>query len=81
VRVRVESDLCSGHARCDAAAPGTFVLDDAGYNATQEHELDQHELVGASRGALACPEQAISLLGADGAPVDDDELRRMAGLS
>jgi ferredoxin len=80
VRVRVGRDLCSGHARCEAAAPGTFVLDDEGYNATEDHDLGADEVRGASRGALACPEQSISLLGDDGAPVDEEALRRLAGV-
>ena len=80
MRIRVDADLCSGHARCEAAAPQHFTLDDEGYNTTPEHELAPEELRGASRGALACPEQAISLLGADGAPLDDEALRRLAGV-
>jgi ferredoxin len=81
VRVHVDGDVCSGHARCEAAAPGTYELDDQGYNATRDRELDDDEVSGASRGALACPEQAITLLHADGTPIDDAELRRLAGLT
>jgi ferredoxin len=80
VRIRVDTDLCSGHARCEATAPQVFTLDDEGYNATEDHDLGPDEVRGASRGALACPEQAISLLGDDGAPVDEETLRQLAGV-
>ena len=80
MKIHVDTDLCSGHARCEAAAPQVFTLDDEGYNATEDHVLAPDELRGASRGALACPEQAISLLDDDGAPVDEEAVRRLAGV-
>ena len=81
MRLWVDRGLCSGHARCEAAAPGVFTLDDEGYNDTPARELSDEELAAASRGAIACPEQAISLLDADGTRVDDEVLHRLAGIA
>jgi ferredoxin len=79
VRIRVDTNICSGQARCSAAAPAVYSLDDEGYNSTDELEVTDAQLAGASRGALACPEGAITLLD-DGAVVTEDRLRRLAGL-
>lgn len=32
MKVRIDGDLCSGHARCEAMAPSVYQLDDNGYN-------------------------------------------------
>jgi ferredoxin len=79
VRVRVDTTLCSGQARCNATSPDLYELDDAGYNDTDDRSVDD-DLVAASRGALACPERAITLVDASGAELPDVELRRLAGL-
>ena len=81
MRVRVDADLCSGQARCDATAPGLYELNDEGYNDMGEREVAESQLAEASRGALACPERAISLVDDAGEPVPDDELLRLAGVS
>ena len=80
MRIRVDTELCSGHARCNAAAPDIFELDDAGYNAMDDHDVTDDQLRDASRGVLACPERAITMLDASGARVPEAELRRLAGL-
>jgi ferredoxin len=80
VRIRVDTELCSGHARCNAAAPDIFELDDAGYNAMDDHDIADDHVRDASRGVLACPERAITMLDADGERVPEGELRRLAGL-
>jgi hypothetical protein len=57
-----------------------YSLDDEGYNSTDEREVADAQLADASRGALACPEGAITLLDDDGAVVTEDRLLRLAGL-
>jgi ferredoxin len=80
VKIRVDTTICSGQARCAAAAPAVYSLDDEGYNSTDEREVADAQLADASRGALACPEGAITLLDDDGAVVTEDRLLRLAGL-
>jgi ferredoxin len=80
VRIRVDTTLCSGQARCSATSPDVYELDDAGYNSTDDRTVDEHDVVAACRGALACPEQAITLVDASGTELPDAELRQLAGL-
>jgi ferredoxin len=61
MRIRVDKDLCTGHARCAAVAPVLYVLDDVGYSAVDELEVPTGMEDVAHRGADACPERAISL--------------------
>jgi ferredoxin len=80
VKIRVDTDICSGQARCNATAPHVFVLNEEGYNDTDDTEVSEADLADASRGALACPEGAITIVDADGTPLSEAELRRLAGL-
>jgi ferredoxin len=61
MRVRVDTDLCTGHALCFDHGPDVFVLDELGYNATGEVEVPPELWEQARRGALACPENAITI--------------------
>jgi ferredoxin len=61
VRVSVDRDRCTGHALCRAAAPDVYVLDDLGYNVTPTGEVAAELAEQARRGALSCPESAISV--------------------
>lgn len=81
MKIRVDRDICSGQARCNALAPQVFHLDDEGYNDTGDTEVAEEDLAQASRGALACPENAITIVGDDGRVLDEDELRRLAGIT
>jgi ferredoxin len=66
MRIRVDPELCTGHARCEAEGPDVFVLDELGYNTTSLDDVPRELRDQARRGALACPEQAITI-------EDDDE--------
>jgi len=61
VRISVDRDKCTGHALCRAAAPGVYVLDDLGYNVTPPGEVLAELVDQAARGALSCPESAITV--------------------
>jgi ferredoxin len=61
MRVRVDTDRCTGHARCAAFAPDVFVLDELGYNVTPVTEVPPEHEEAARKGALACPELAITI--------------------
>jgi len=80
MKIRVDVNSCSGQARCAAIAPEVYVLNDVGYNATDELEVGEAHLVAACRGALACPEGAISIIDDQGRAIEDKELRRLARL-
>lgn len=60
--IRVDTDRCSGHARCQALAPQVYELDELGYNVTPLKEVPPELEDAARRGAAACPEQAITLV-------------------
>jgi ferredoxin len=61
MRIRVDTGRCTGHALCAGYAPDVFVLDDLGYNRTEVTEVAPEFHDQARRGALACPEQAITI--------------------
>ena len=61
VRVRVDRDLCTGHALCHLHGPDVYVLDDLGYNAIDQPDVPPDLWEQARRGALACPEGAIAI--------------------
>lgn len=62
MRVRVDPNLCSGHARCAALAPEVYVLDPDGYNRMGEFEVAEGLEDRARLGADACPERAITII-------------------
>jgi ferredoxin len=62
MRIRVDTERCTGHALCAAYAPDVFVLDDLGYNRTELVEVAPEFREQARRGAMACPEQAITVV-------------------
>ncbi len=60
MRIRVDRAKCQGHALCAAAAPDLFTLDDDGYSNVGEIDVPPGMEDLARRGALACPERAIT---------------------
>jgi ferredoxin len=61
VEITVNQALCSGHARCNAAAPDVYSLDEGGYCAIQNIPVARAAERAARDGAEACPERAITL--------------------
>jgi len=61
VRISVDSELCTGHAMCKAAAPDVYVLDELGFNVTPAGPVPTELVEQARRGALSCPESAITV--------------------
>ena len=62
MKIVVDKDKCSGHARCNASGPGIYELDELGYVALTELEVPVGMEGQARDGAAACPERAISLV-------------------
>jgi ferredoxin len=62
MKIVVNKDKCSGHARCNAGGPDVYELDDLGYVAITELDVPPGLAGQARDGAAACPERAISLV-------------------
>ena len=60
--IKVNMQLCTGHARCGAVAPTVYRLDDNGYCAADGDIVPAGSEELARRGARACPEAAIKLI-------------------
>jgi ferredoxin len=63
MRIRVDPELCQGHALCNAAAPDLFTLDENGYSDVGVREVPAEMENLARRGMLSCPERAITIEG------------------
>jgi len=61
MQIRVDRELCTGHALCHDQAPELFVLDELGFNTTETQVVPPELWQQARRGALACPECAITI--------------------
>lgn len=59
--IRVDSERCTGHARCNAIAPDVYELDDNGYCSVDKLTPPPADESDARRGAEGCPEQAIHI--------------------
>jgi ferredoxin len=62
MQIHVDATRCQGHARCLAEGPEIYVLDEDGYNSTDLYDVPPNLEAQARRGALACPEQALTVL-------------------
>jgi ferredoxin len=62
VRVRIDTEACTGHGRCYTLAPEVFDSDDRGYGFVISEELPEHLRDRAAIGVQNCPEQAISIV-------------------
>jgi ferredoxin len=62
MKIEVNAALCSGHARCNAAAPEIYELNDDGFCAITTLEVAPDQEAAAVKGAAACPERAITIV-------------------
>ena len=62
MKIRIDKAGCVGNARCWAAAPELYPLDDDGYVATDGFEVPPGQEDLARRGARACPERVIAAI-------------------
>jgi ferredoxin len=62
MKIVINRAVCSGHARCNAAAPELFELNDEGYVASDGFDVRPGDEAAARRGARACPERAIKVI-------------------
>jgi ferredoxin len=61
MKVRVNVEICQGHARCWAEAPEVYKLDAEGYCISDGFEVPPGLEEKARLGADVCPEFAITL--------------------
>ncbi|MER5195718.1 ferredoxin [Streptomyces sp. NPDC002755] len=61
MKITIDTSSCSGHARCAAAAPQLFRLDDDGYALPVDREVPGALEEAARDGERACPERAITV--------------------
>jgi ferredoxin len=64
MKVEIDSELCSGHGRCNTLAANVYRLDDEGYNADRGTVIDIAPDLEAAAGVgmRSCPESAISFV-------------------
>lgn len=62
MKVTVQPSLCQGHARCLAEGPDVYELDEVGYNSTDVDPVPADLEDQARRGALSCPEMALTVV-------------------
>ena len=61
LRVRIDSNVCTGHGRCYSLAPEVFQADDSGYSTVIHEEVSEELRAKAQIGVQNCPERAISI--------------------
>jgi len=61
MRVRVDSEACTGHGRCYSLAPDVFSADDVGHCVLLHDEVPPGLEEQARAGERNCPERAITL--------------------
>jgi ferredoxin len=59
LRIRIDSEICTGHGRCYMLAPDVFDTDDSGYGVVIEPEVRPEFLEQAESARQNCPERAI----------------------
>jgi ferredoxin len=63
MKLRIDTDACTGHGRCYALAPELFDADDAGYGVVIADGPVPAELAQRAELAVAnCPERAITFV-------------------
>jgi len=66
MKLVIDQARCAGHARCNAVGGSDlFPLNDDGYIGISELEVPPGQEALARRGARACPERVITIVGED----------------
>jgi ferredoxin len=61
VRLRIDTDRCTGHGRCYDLAPELFADDAEGYGQVIVERPDESQLPAARLAVNSCPERAVIL--------------------
>ncbi|MGW6690263.1 ferredoxin [Streptomyces sp. NPDC054961] len=63
MRISVDRERCQGHSMCVVLAPDVYVVTDEGFNEQGEFDVVPGQEDQARRGAGACPERAVTVVG------------------
>ena len=63
MKIKVDTGRCMGHGMCNALAPEVYEITDDGFNEMGEFEVQPERYEAARRGANACPERIIAVVG------------------
>ena len=61
MKIRIDSELCTGHGRCYTLAPALFETDDEGFGQVIRAEVPPELEADARRAVGNCPERAVLL--------------------
>jgi ferredoxin len=61
VKIVLDEARCVGRGICHYEAPDVYGLDDRGFCVVLTSEVGEHQVESAELGAVACPEQALSV--------------------
>jgi ferredoxin len=62
MRIRIDTDRCSGHGRCYDVAPELFADDEYGYGKVIVERVAPEQQAHAQAAVDCCPERAIELV-------------------
>lgn len=61
MKLRIDTDACTGHGRCYALAPDLFDADEYGHGVVRREDVPDDMVDHAGVAVANCPERAISL--------------------
>lgn len=63
MRIRIDSEACTGHGRCYSLAPELVDADEEGFGQVIAADVPPEQEAAARRAANSCPERAVHLEG------------------
>jgi ferredoxin len=61
MKIRIDTEACTGHGRCYTLAPALFDCDDEGFGQVIDEDVAPDHEADARRAVSSCPERAILL--------------------
>jgi ferredoxin len=61
MRIRIDTEVCTGHGRCYTLAPELFAADDEGFGQVTQADVPPELEQAARRATTSCPERAVIL--------------------
>jgi ferredoxin len=62
MKIRIDTDRCSGHGRCYDLAPELFTDDEYGYGQVIKEDVPPEQAENAQLAVDCCPERAIEII-------------------
>jgi ferredoxin len=60
-KIRIDTEICTGHGRCYMLAPEVFETDDRGYGVVINEDVPEGLMDQARKAVDNCPEHAITM--------------------